>query len=69
MFANWARVNFVVVYVSEYCFIKFVVECDWNNKISQNVQNLRFFFEKVDGFSEKQFWIFLKNRQKVAILL
>ena len=32
---------------------KFAVECDWNSKISQNVQNSGF-IEKVDGFSEKK---------------
>ena len=33
---------------------KFAAKCDWNGKISQNVQNLGFFFRKKDGFFEKK---------------
>ena len=33
---------------------KFAVECTWNGKIPQNVWNLCFFSEKVDGFFEKK---------------
>ena len=38
---------------------KFAVECDWNSRNSQNVQNLGF-FEKIDGFFEKNL-IFFQN--------
>ena len=36
---------------------KFAVECDWNNKTSQNDQNLGL-FGKIDGLFEKNFEIF-----------
>ena len=39
---------------------KFAVECDWNSKISQNVQVLIFSKKKTDSFSEKK-TIFLKT--------
>ena len=39
-------------------YSKFAVECDWNNKISQNVQNLGFL--KIDGFFEKKLEFFFK---------
>ena len=45
---------------------KFAKKCDWISKISQNVQNLGF-FNKVDGFLEKKYWIFSKSL-KVANL-
>ena len=65
MFASWARVNepTSVVHVSEFHFFfsKFV-ECDWNSKISQNVQNLGF-LKKIDGFFEKK----IEFRIKVII--
>ena len=35
----------------------FPVECDWFGKISQNSRNIGAFFQKTDGFSEKN----LKN--------
>ena len=40
----------------------FAVECDWNSKISQNVQDLRFFFEKIDVFFSEKKLEFLQNR-------
>ena len=46
---------------------KFTVECGWLSKISQNRQNFGF-FERINGFSEKKFWIFSKSL-KVASLL
>ena len=39
---------------------KFAVKCDWNSKISQNVQNMGF-FKEVDGFLEKNIEFF-QNR-------
>ena len=45
---------------------KFAVKCDWNSKISQNVQNMGF-FKELDGFLEKKDWIFSKSL-KVANL-
>ena len=54
-----------VAHVSECEFFssncsKFVIECDWNNKNSQNVQILGFFERKMDGFFEKKSWTFSK---------
>ena len=40
---------------------KFVVECDWNRKNSQNVQNFGFFAKKKIGFFEKKSWNFSKS--------
>ena len=43
-------------------YSKFAVECDWNSKISQNVQNLSS-PEKVDRFfGKKSLFFFEKNR-------
>ena len=39
---------------------KFAVECDWNRKISQNIQNFGFFVKEM-GFLEKVL-IFFQNR-------
>ena len=36
---------------------KFAVECYWNSKISQNVQNL-VFVRKIDGFLQKNLEFF-----------
>ena len=35
---------------------KFPGECDWICKISPNVQNFGFFFQKKDGFFKKKPW-------------
>ena len=50
---NWTNIGCsrVCQFFSSNCS-KFVVERDWNSKISQNVQNLGF-FKKMDGFFEK----------------
>ena len=45
---------------------KFAVKCDWNSKISQNVQKMGF-LERIDGFFEKKNLNFFKNA-KVANL-
>ena len=38
---------------------KFAIECDWNSKNSQNVQNLGFFSGKIDVFfPEKKLGMF-----------
>ena len=47
---------------------KFTVEYDWNNKISQNVQNFGFFLEKWMFFLKKKPEIFSKS-VNVAIFL
>ena len=36
--------NLIFLKIAKYN--KFAVECDWNSKISQNVQNLGFFVKK-----------------------
>ena len=46
---------------------KFAVECNWNSKKSQNVQNLSF-FGKIDVFFEKKIDFFSKSI-KIANLL
>ena len=38
---------------------KVAVECDWDSKNSQNVQNLGF-FGKIDGFFRKKIWKIFK---------
>ena len=43
---------------------KFAVKCDWNSKISQNVQNMGF-FKEVDGFFEKKNCVF--RRRKILV--
>ena len=46
------------------------VECDWNSKTSQNVQNLGFLMENYGGFFEKKNWFFPKKiaeRSKLAV--
>ena len=48
-------------------YSKFVPECDWNSKISQNVRNLGCFSKKNDGFFQK-LELFSKS-VKVANLL
>ena len=39
--------------------MNFAVECDWNSKISQNIEN--FFFLKKDGVLERISWTFIKS--------
>ena len=47
---------------------KFAVEYDWTIKISQNVQNLFFFVEKLMGFSEKTWKLFkIANCSKLFV--
>ena len=50
-------------------FSKNAVECDWINKSSRNVLNLRFLMEKYCGFFEKRKVIFTKiaERSKLAV--
>ena len=38
--------------------IKFAVDYDWTSKNSQHVQTMGFFREKIDGFFEKESWLF-----------
>ena len=46
LFANWARAKTMLARSEREFFLsncsKFAEECDWNNKISQNVQKLGF---------------------------
>ena len=47
---------------------KFVVECSWNNKISQNVRVLGFLLRKHDKFFEKKLDFFKKVKVgKIAV--
>ena len=62
------------VHVTEHEFFspncsKFAVECDWNSMISQNVQNLGFFWKKNRWVFRKKLWIFFSKLIKVANLL
>ena len=38
--------------------IKFAVDYDWTSKNSQHVQTMGFFRETIDGFFEKESWLF-----------
>ena len=46
MFANWVHTKTMFIHISEREIFfsqncsKFAVECDWNSKISQNIQKL-----------------------------
>ena len=59
MFANCVHTKTMFVHLSEreiffsLNYSEFAVECDWNSKNSQNVQNL-FFFGKIDGSFRKK---------------
>ena len=59
MFANCVHASIGSLFTSEREIFfspncsRFAVECDWNSKISQNVQNLFFFFEKRWVFRKK----------------
>ena len=75
MFENWACVNEPrsVAHVCEIFFSsncsKFAVECDWNRKISQNIQNFGFFVKKWMGFPKKVLIFFkIAKGSKFALL-
>ena len=71
MFANCVHTKTMFVHVSEREIFfslncsKFTVQCDWNSKNSQNVQNLGFSEKNLEIFQNRYMWqIFSRTRLK-----
>ena len=70
LFANCVHTKTMFVHVSKgeifsLTCSKFAVECDWNSRNSQNVQNFCFFRKNLETFQNRYMWqIFSRMRLK-----